>query len=265
MISPPTAAVLLMRRKLLVSWCWPTRRAARRKRRPRAGHGPPSSASTRCRTGRRRAAPARLPSRRRPDRVPATTRAARRPGMRSSRRSPACAWVSTARCRGWSACPVAASSRASDEINRGWLSESSAITAVGLFAQSQEASTFTAAATTSSDTSPSGSSSKRRNRAPQPRSVSLPMTRPGAGPSPIFPARSTPSLLNPDGHCLRGVSSTPGRISRCLVSSVVLASTSALARTPVQLSQRPHRSSSVSSGSSSWPRRNAIRQSSVAW
>jgi len=73
----------------------------------------------------------------------------------------------------------------------------------------------------------SGSSSSRRSRAPQPRSVSRPIARPGSGPSPMRPLRSRPSLSSPVGHCLRGASSTPGRMSRCRVSATADSSTAA--------------------------------------
>ena len=113
---------------------------------PHARPGRPSSASTRCRIGRRPAAPAHLPRRPRPDRVPATPRAVPRPGRRSSRRVTGRRSGAYRRVPRSVSLPSRASSRASDEISSGWRSESSAITAVGRSAQSHDASTFTAAA-----------------------------------------------------------------------------------------------------------------------
>ena len=133
-------------------------------------------------------------------------------------------------------------------------------------AQSQAASTSTAACTTSPGTSPSGSSSRRRSRAPQPRSVSRPIARPGAGPSPMRPLSVDAELGQPGRPLLtRGDlhagthQPLPGSLGR---RSIDLPADHAA---PVQLSQRPHRSPSASSGSSSCPRRNVIRQPSVLW
>ena len=117
--------------------------------------------------------------------------------------------------------------RASDEISTGWRSESSAITAVGRARPPPRRQHLHRGLHHVVGHLRVGLVEQRRSRAPQPRSVSLPITRPGAGPSPIRPLRLTPSLPSPDGHCLRGASSTPGRMSRCRVSSAAVASTSA--------------------------------------
>jgi hypothetical protein len=70
----------------------------------------------------------------------------------------------------------------------------------------------------------------------------------------------------PVGHILRGSTSTPGRPSAAEAAPSASALTSVGSDRLVQRSQRPHGDAApaTTSGSSSWRRRNSIRQSGVA-